>query len=224
MKVEVENISKSYKGNIILDNISCVFESGKIYGLLGINGAGKSSLMKILYGMNSQDQGQILYDGRKSISSKDIGALIERPAIYDNLSALDNLRTKALLYNIDKEEIDKVLKIIGLESVGKKRAGKFSLGMKQRLGIGMAILTNPKFLILDEPTNGLDPEGIEQLLEMTRVLKEKGMTILFSSHQLHEVQEVADEILILHDGKIRLKTKNGKKINLKEEFFTIIGG
>lgn len=224
MKVEVENISKSYKGNIILDNISCVFESGKIYGLLGINGAGKSSFMKILYGMNSQDQGQILYDGRKSISSKDIGALIERPAIYDNLSALDNLRTKALLYNIDKEEIDKVLKIIGLESVGKKRAGKFSLGMKQRLGIGMAILTNPKFLILDEPTNGLDPEGIEQLLEMTRVLKEKGMTILFSSHQLHEVQEIADEILILHDGKIRLKTKNDKKINLKEEFFAIIGG
>lgn len=224
MRIEVKNICKSYKDKTVLDNISCVFESGKIYGLLGINGAGKSTLMKILYGMNTQYQGQVLYDGKESIASKEIGALIERPAIYDNLSAKDNLRTKALLYNIGTKEIEKVVKTIGLEDAGKKRASKFSLGMKQRLGIGMAILTNPKFLILDEPTNGLDPEGIEHLLEMIRELKAKGMTILLSSHQLHEVQEIADGILILHDGTIRLNTKNNKEINLKEEFFTIIGG
>ena len=152
MEITVKQLSKSYKDKTILDNITITIESGTVSGLLGVNGAGKSTLMKILFGLVQKSSGEIRFDG----SSKNkhlLGALIETPAIYHNLSAFDNLKTKALLYDIPDSKIYETLEIIGLSNTGKKKAGKFSLGMKQRLGIGMAILTNPQFLILDEPTN-----------------------------------------------------------------------
>ena len=223
MQVTVNQLSKSYKDHRVLDKISFQIESGSICGLLGINGAGKSTLMKILFGLVPQTSGEIQCDGNpKHIYS--LGALIEAPAIYPNLSAFDNLKTKALLYDIPDSKIVKTLHTVGLSHTGKKKAGKFSLGMKQRLGIGMAILTDPKFLILDEPTNGLDPDGINDLLEMILSLKAKGMTILISSHQLHEVSKVADHILILHQGKIHYDGSKQNVDKLEALFFKIVHG
>ena len=171
MQIQIKHIKKVFKDKEVLNDISFTIESGSICGLLGVNGAGKSTLMKILYGLESQSAGEILFDGKTSIEIKDdkkFGALIESPAIYMNLSAFDNLKTKALLYDIPDETIRETLNLIGLANTGRKKAGKFSLGMKQRLGLGMAIITNPEFLILDEPTNGLDPDGIKELLDLIK--------------------------------------------------------
>lgn len=224
MNVQIKNISKSYKGKNILNNVNFNIDSGSICGLLGINGAGKSTLMKILFNLEVADEGEILFDGNKQLARNKMGALIEFPAIYQNLSAFDNLKTKALLYGISDERINQTLSIIGLENTGNKKAGKFSLGMKQRLGIGMAILTEPEFLILDEPTNGLDPDGINELLDLMRKLKESGTTILVSSHQLHEVSKVADKIVILNQGQIRYDNLNNDDSDLEQTFFRIVHG
>jgi len=128
-----------------------------------------------------------------------------------------------MFYDIPDSKIKETLALIGLADTGRKKAGKFSLGMKQRLGIGMAIITNPEFLILDEPTNGLDPDGIQELLELITSLKRQGMTILISSHQLHEISQVADDIMILHNGEIRYNQPNHHQ-DLGNLFFTIVHG
>lgn len=227
MQIQIKHIKKVFKDKEVLNDISFTIESGSICGLLGVNGAGKSTLMKILYGLESQSAGEILFDGKTSIEIKDdkkFGALIESPAIYMNLSAFDNLKTKALLYDIPDETIRETLNLIGLANTGRKKAGKFSLGMKQRLGLGMAIITNPEFLILDEPTNGLDPDGIKELLDLINSLKQKGITILISSHQLHEVSKIADDIVILHQGKIHYNQLNQDKQDLEKLFFSIVHG
>lgn len=227
MQIQIKHIKKVFKDKEVLNDISFTIESGSICGLLGVNGAGKSTLMKILYGLESQSAGEILFDGKTSKEIKDdkkFGALIESPAIYMNLSAFDNLKTKALLYDIPDETIRETLNLIGLANTGRKKAGKFSLGMKQRLGLGMAIITNPEFLILDEPTNGLDPDGIKELLDLINSLKQKEMTILISSHQLHEVSKIADDIVILHQGTIHYNQPNQDKQDLEKLFFSIIHG
>lgn len=223
MVVELVSIYKGFKDKEVLKGISLNIPSGTVCGLLGINGAGKSTLMKILYGLERADSGQILFDGRKRTDQK-LGALIERPAIYGNLSAYDNLKTKALLYGLPKERILQVLEQIGLADAGRKKAGKFSLGMKQRLGLGMAILTQPDFLILDEPTNGLDPDGILDLLTLIRNLRNQGMTILVSSHQLSEISKVADTIAILHGGELVYQGVNQEGKDLENLFFHIVHG
>jgi ABC-type multidrug transport system ATPase subunit len=227
MQIQIKHIKKVFKDKEVLNDISFTIESGSICGLLGVNGAGKSKLMKILYGLESQSAGEILFDGKTSKEIKDdkkFGALIESPAIYMNLSAFDNLKTKALLYDIPDETIRETLNLIGLANTGRKKAGKFSLGMKQRLGLGMAIITNPEFLILDEPTNGLDPDGIKELLDLINSLKQKGMTILISSHQLHEVSKIANDIVILHQGEIHYNQPNQDKQDLEKLFFSIVHG
>ncbi|MGL4662391.1 MAG: ABC transporter ATP-binding protein [Culicoidibacterales bacterium] len=228
MELQIKNIKKTYKDKIVLKKISLNIESGMVCGLLGVNGAGKSTLMKILFGLENPDDGVVLFDGKTQKQDAQminkLGALIETPAIYMNLSAFDNLKTRALLYDIPDSEIQEILNLIGLSNTGKKKAGKFSLGMKQRLGLGMAIVTHPEFLILDEPTNGLDPDGIKELLALIIKLKNKGMTILVSSHQLHEVNQVADRIVILHNGEIHYNQKNNREENLEELFFKIVHG
>lgn len=223
MVVELVSIYKGFKDKEVLKGISLNIPSGTVCGLLGINGAGKSTLMKILYGLERADSGQILFDGREK-TDQNLGALIERPAIYGNLSAYDNLKTKALLYGLPKERILQVLEQIGLADTGRKKAGKFSLGMKQRLGLGMAILTQPDFLILDEPTNGLDPDGILDLLTLIRDLRNQGMTILLSSHQLSEMSKVADTIAILHGGELVYQGVNQEGKDLESLFFHIVHG
>lgn len=228
MVVQVKNLKKSFKDKEILKGVSFDIEKGNVCGLLGVNGAGKSTIMKIIFGLEEADSGAVVFNGEqiseKSSADFNIGALIESPAIYMNLSAFDNLKTRALLYDISDERINEVLKLIGLSHTGKKKAGHFSLGMKQRLGLGMAMITNPDLLILDEPTNGLDPDGIKELLDLITNLKKSGMTILLSSHQLHEVSKVADHIVILHNGEIFYDEDNTRDDDLERLFFKIVHG
>ena len=224
MNIQVQKLRKSYKDREVLKNISFEIKEGSICGLLGINGAGKSTIMKIIFGLENADSGEVIFNGGKNAGIYEIGALIETPAIYMNLSAYDNLKTRALLYDISDERINEVLNLIGLSNTGKKKAGSFSLGMKQRLGLGMAIITSPDLLILDEPTNGLDPDGIKELLNLMISLKKSGMTILLSSHQLYEVSKVADKIVILHDGQIFYDGSNVQSDDLESLFFRIVHG
>lgn len=228
MVVQVKNLKKAFKDKEILKGISFDIEKGSVCGLLGVNGAGKSTIMKIIFGLEEADSGAVIFNdeqiSEKSRADFNIGALIESPAIYMNLSAFDNLKTRALLYDISDERIKEVLKLIGLSHTGKKKAGHFSLGMKQRLGLGMAMITNPDLLILDEPTNGLDPDGIKELLDLITNLKKSGMTILLSSHQLHEVSKVADHIVILHNGEIFYDEDNTHDADLEKLFFKIVHG
>lgn len=224
MNIQVQKLRKSYKDREVLKNISFEIKEGSICGLLGINGAGKSTIMKIIFGLENADSGVVIFNGGKNAGIYEIGALIETPAIYMNLSAFDNLKTRALLYDISDERINEVLNLIGLSNTGKKKAGSFSLGMKQRLGLGMAIITSPDLLILDEPTNGLDPDGIKELLNLMISLKKSGMTILLSSHQLYEVSKVADKIVILHDGQIFYDGSNVQSDDLESLFFRIVHG
>ena len=224
MNIQVQKLRKSYKDREVLKNISFEIKEGSICGLLGINGAGKSTIMKIIFGLENADSGEVIFNGGKNAGIYEIGALIETPAIYMNLSAFDNLKTRALLYDISDERINEVLNLIGLSNTGKKKAGSFSLGMKQRLGLGMAIITSPDLLILDEPTNGLDPDGIKELLNLMISLKKSGMTILLSSHQLYEVSKVADKIVILHDGHIFYDGSNVQSDDLESLFFRIVHG
>ena len=224
MNIQVQKLRKSYKDREVLKNISFEIKEGSICGLLGINGAGKSTIMKIIFGLENADSGEVIFNGGKNAGIYEIGALIETPAIYMNLSAFDNLKTRALLYDISDERINEVLNLIGLSNTGKKKAGSFSLGMKQRLGLGMAIITSPDLLILDEPTNGLDPDGIKELLNLMISLKKSGMTILLSSHQLYEVSKVADKVVILHDGHIFYDGSNVQSDDLESLFFRIVHG
>ena len=224
MNIQVQKLRKSYKDREVLKNISFEIKEGSICGLLGINGAGKSTIMKIIFGLENADRGAIVFNGGKNAGKYEIGALIETPAIYMNLSAYDNLKTRALLYDISDERINEVLNLIGLSNTGKKKAGSFSLGMKQRLGLGMAIITSPDLLILDEPTNGLDPDGIKELLNLMISLKKSGMTILLSSHQLYEVSKVADKVVILHDGQIFYDGSNVQSDDLESLFIRIVHG
>lgn len=224
MNIQVQKLRKSYKDREVLKNINFEIKEGSICGLLGINGAGKSTIMKIIFGLENADSGEVIFNGGKNAGIYEIGALIETPAIYMNLTAFDNLKTRALLYDISDERINEVLNLIGLSNTGKKKAGSFSLGMKQRLGLGMAIITSPDLLILDEPTNGLDPDGIKELLNLMISLKKSGMTILLSSHQLYEVSKVADKIVILHDGQIFYDGSNVQSDDLESLFFRIVHG
>lgn len=228
MEVIIQNLRKSYKDKEVLKGVSFTIEEGTICGLLGVNGAGKSTIMKILFGIERADSGEVVFNGKhKDIVEENrsgIGALIESPAIYLNLSAFDNLKTRALLHDVPDERIYEVLQLVGLSNTGRKKAGHFSLGMKQRLGLGMAIITNPDLLILDEPTNGLDPDGIKELLNLIRDLKKSGMTVLLSSHQLSEVSKIADQIVILNQGKIFYDDTNRNSNDLENLFFRIVHG
>lgn len=222
--LEVKGLSKKFKNQVAVNNVSLSIKKNSVYGLLGPNGAGKSTILKMITGIMKPSSGEILFENqiwtRKDI--KDIGALIEEPAIYPNLTAIENLSIACTLYGLSNERRDEVLDIIGLRQVGKKKVKNFSMGMKQRLGLGMAIINNPKLLILDEPTNGLDPIGIEELRELIRSFPSMGITVILSSHILSEVEQVADEIGIISNGMIGYNGKLNKEDNLEELFKKII--
>lgn len=156
--LKTNNLNKTFKGQKIVDNLSLEIKRNTVYGLLGPNGAGKSTTLKMITGMLRPNAGDIIFNGhlwsRKDL--QDIGVLIETPPLYDNLTAKENLKVRTIALGIPQSRIDEVLEIVDLTNTGKKRAGQFSLGMKQRLGIAIALLNKPKLLILDEPTNGLD--------------------------------------------------------------------
>lgn len=218
-----KNLEKKFKHDIVLSDVNLHVVQGEIYGLLGLNGAGKSTLMKIICGILSKTKGEVLFEGEhwKRSQLKKIGSLIEGPAIYGNLSAYDNLKLFCLQENIKLEEIDHVLNKINLINTGKKKVKNFSLGMRQRLGIAMALIKKPKLLILDEPSNGLDPAGIQELRDLLNDLKKEGVTTMISSHILSEIQLLSDSIGIIHDGKLQYENQIDHEENLEELFFNI---
>ena len=199
--VRISNVSKSYGQQRALDQVTIPIKRGQICGLVGENGAGKTTLLRILCGLSFPTEGEI--EVSKNLK---IGSLIEAPALYQNLSAYDNLKYLGLQLGLDQlnSRVEEVLDIIGLATVSKKKKSKnFSLGMRQRLAIGMAILDQPDFLILDEPINGLDPSGIKEVRELLLKLKEKqGMTVLISSHLLSELEQIADYFVMMSKGKV----------------------
>ena len=198
------DITKKFSKKVAVSSVNMTIKKGDIYGFIGRNGAGKTTLIKMLVGLSQPTSGSIkLFDTKNlnKVRSK-IGTVIEAPAFVPHLSARQNMLIQwKLLGTKDKSIIDETLKLVGLENVGRKKVKKFSLGMKQRLGIAMTLMGEPELLILDEPTNGLDPEGIIEIRQMLKKLnQEKGLTILISSHILGELSKLATRYGIINDG------------------------
>ncbi len=221
--LETRHLSKKFKNELADNDISLHIKRNTVYGLIGPNGAGKSTLLKMIVQLLAPTEGNIIFDGHP-ISRKDldnIGALIEGPALYNNLTVEENLLVHAKLLNIPVSRISEVLEIVDLKKTGKKTAGKFSMGMKQRLGIALALLNNPKLLILDEPTNGLDPFGVKELWDLIAGFPKQGITVILSSHILSEVAQVIDRIGIINRGELLFEGVPDQKESL-EDFFTKI--
>lgn len=204
MIVTTENLTKKYHGTPAVDALALAVPENTVYGLLGPNGAGKSTTLKMIAGVVAPTGGTIYYKGEEWQRShlSEISALIESPPLYGNLTARENLLVRTTALGLPKSRIDEVLAIVQLPNTGKKKAKQFSMGMKQRLGIAIALLARPKLLILDEPTNGLDPLGIQSLRQLIRSFPAQGITVIFSSHILSEVASVVDEIGIICSGRL----------------------
>lgn len=222
--LETNELTKIFGKQKAVNNVSLEIKKNSVYGLLGPNGAGKSTTLKMITGMLHKSSGEIIFEGHKWSRDdlSDIGALIETPPLYENLSARENLKVRALLLGLPETRIDEVLEIVDLKNTGKKKSGQFSLGMKQRLGIAIALLNNPKLLILDEPTNGLDPLGIQELRDLIRSFPKKGITVILSSHILVEVEQTADNIGIIHNGELKYQNIINHNENLEELFMNVV--
>ncbi|HER5496459.1 TPA: lantibiotic protection ABC transporter ATP-binding protein [Streptococcus pyogenes] len=218
--LKIQNLKKSHGKRTILNNVNMNIPKGKVYALIGPNGAGKSTIMKILTGLVSKTSGSIIFEGREW-SRRDlrkIGSIIEEPPLYKNLSAYDNMKVVTTMLGVSESTILPLLNKVGLGDIDKRPVKQFSLGMKQRLGIAISLINSPKLLILDEPTNGLDPIGIQELREIIESFKSEGMTIMISSHILSEVEHLADFIGFIYEGKIVLEKEYDGSENLEELF------
>lgn len=196
-------LSKQFGKKLAVNNVNMTIQKGDIYGFIGKNGAGKTTFMRMVLGTAFPTNGEIELFGSRDLNKARhrIGSLIEAPGLYKNYTAYQNLKQFSLIYGGTEEEIQSILRLIGLENTGKKKAGKFSLGMKQRLGIGIALLGNPDFLILDEPVNGLDPAGMKEVRDLIlRLNEERNITILISSHLLDELAKLVTRYGIINDG------------------------
>ncbi len=203
--LRTKGLTKTYGQKTVVDKVSMNIAGGDIYGFIGKNGAGKTTTMKIILGTIFSDGGSIELFGKKANNNarRRIGALIEAPGIYKNLTAYENLRRFSLLYGGDEKNIKEILEIVDLSDTGNKKAGEFSLGMRQRLGIGIAMLGSPDFLILDEPVNGLDPEAIKRVRDsLITINREKKVTILISSHLLGELSKISTRYGIINNGRL----------------------
>lgn len=232
--VEIRNLTKVFDGKEVLRSCNLTVQSGTIYGLLGANGAGKTTMFKLITGLLSPTAGNIKVQGETlSIDKKDflrkMGILIETPVFYNHLSARENLEIHLSYMEHSFEKIEQVLEMVGLGDTGKQPVSKFSLGMKQRLAIGRAISHSPQILILDEPINGLDPMGIRQIRNLFLSLAKDGMTLLISSHILSEIEHIADVVGVLTNGNIVQEVaiceiKKQYPNGLEEYFFQIMSG
>ena len=222
--LQTKNLCKNFKGQLAANNISLAIKENSVYGLLGPNGAGKSTTLKMITGIVKKTSGEIIFEGhpwsRKDL--RNIGALIEAPPLYENLTARENLKVRTTLLGLKESRIDEVLQTVDLTDTGKKRAGQFSMGMKQRLGIAIALLNHPKLLILDEPTNGLDPIGIQDLRNLIRSFPEQGITVILSSHILSEVELIADHIGIISNGILGYEAKINPGEDLESLFMEVV--
>lgn len=212
MKIEVKDYTKIIKGITILDDINITFESGKCYGLKGKNGSGKTMLMRAVSGLITATKGAVVIDGEtlgKEISfPRSIGVLIENPAFIANYTGYKNLELLACIQNrIEKEEIQKTMEDVGLEPDDKRKYRKYSLGMKQKLGIASAFMEKPDIIILDEPINAIDEAGVLKVKKMIQEAKSRGAVIITACHDAEELQELSDEIIQIAEGRI---VKNGK--------------
>ena len=203
--IETKNLTKKYGGKCAVDNVDIHIEKGDIYGFIGKNGAGKTTLMRLVLGLDFPTSGEIEIFGSKDLNKgrAKIGSLIEAPGLFKSCSAYENLKRFSILYGGTEEDIQEILKFVGLDDTGKKPAGVFSLGMKQRLGIGIALLGNPEVLVLDEPINGLDPAGIKDIRNLLLKLNhERGVTIFIASHLLDELSKIVTKYGIINNGKL----------------------
>lgn len=219
MKIEVKNVTKKFKDNVILENVNLVFESGKIYGLIGRNGSGKSIFLKILCGFYEPSNGQILYNDEDIIKEEkyppSTRALIEKPNFIPDLTGKQNLLLLASIQNIiGEKEIDESMKILELTPNDKKKYYKYSLGMKQKLGIAQVLMENPNVIILDEPFNGLDDDSVTTLRKILLKEKKKGKIIILATHIKEDIEQLCDIVYKIDDGKITsVDKKKLTKIN-----------
>ncbi len=201
--IETEGLTKRYGKRLCVNNISIHIAKGDIYGFIGRNGAGKTTAMRLILGLARPTSGKIKLFNSDDLNAqrKKIGSLIEAPGLYKRCSALENMKRFSILYGGDDKEIEELLSFVGLNGVGNKKVGQFSLGMKQRLGIAIALLGDPEVLILDEPVNGLDPAGIKEVRDLLLKLnKEKNVTIMISSHLLDELAKITTKYGIINNG------------------------
>lgn len=238
MKILVcENLKKQVKRKVIIENISFSVDKGEVVGLIGPNGAGKTTIIKSILGLINLTEGKVTingYDIKKDFvkAIEKVGAIVENPDAYMYLSGYDNLKITANNYKgITKSRIDEVAKIVGLENRIKDKVSTYSLGMRQRLGIAEAIINNPELLILDEPTNGLDVEGIIEIRNLIKNLSHQGIAIIISSHNLTEIDNLCNRIIAIKNGKMivdetieEFKTSdNGEKLSSEEAFIKKVG-
>lgn len=207
MNIKVENLSKTINGVKILDNINLEFNSGEITGLKGINGSGKTMLMRTICGLIRPNSGKVTIDGKVLKKDMDfpesIGILIDSPTFLDNYSAFDNLKFLASIKNkISNEEILELLQEVNLSDAGNKKFKYFSLGMKQRLGIAGAVLEHPNIILIDEPTNALDAKGVEIVKRILKREKERGALIILTCHDYSVLKELSDKIYFIEEGRI----------------------
>lgn len=238
---EACGLSKKYRSGYALDGLHMRIEAGDVYGVVGENGAGKTTLMKMIGGLVHPTAGTMALFGVQgkaglTAARRRIGFLIERPSLYPHMSAEENMSFYCRIFGIrDKQRTAEVLRIVGLAEAGSKKAGEYSLGMRQRLGIAIALLNRPEFLVLDEPVNGLDPAGIVGIrMILGQLAQEQGITILISSHILGELQLLAGKFGFIHQGRLikeipaseLLKPAQGKvnTPNLEHYYMELIGG
>lgn len=226
---EVKGLTKRFRDFTAVEDLSFAIGKGEIYGFLGPNGAGKSTTIRMLTGLIHPTAGEVLIDGESFSSNRrralqQIGAIVERPDMYKYLSAWDNLRIFAKLSHksIPVERLHEVIDLVGLKGREHDRVKAYSQGMKQRLGIAIALVHDPELLILDEPTNGLDPQGIAEMRELIKTLgTQMGKTVLISSHLLYEIEQVATHMLIIHKGKKVVEGKVSELLNPNETIFEV---
>lgn len=229
--LEVKNLTKKFGKRVILDQVSVTLEEGEVVGLVGPNGAGKSTFIKSILGLYNIDEGDVkicgfdVYKQHRDALSK-VGCIVENPDMYQNISGRKNLKICALMNDLPKNtDIDSVVRLVRMESRIDDKVKTYSLGMKQRLGLASALLNHPKLLILDEPINGLDPQGIMELRQIVRDLSKKDkMTVLISSHILAEIEQMCDRIIMIDQGKIvdsfTMDEIRAKNISLEEEYLS----
>ena len=203
--IETINLVKKFNNKVAVDNVNLHVQKGDIYGFIGRNGAGKTTTMRVILGTLIPTSGEVILFGKKDLNTerKRIGSLIEAPGIYKNCTAYENMKRFSILSGGDDAQIKELLEFVGLGNTGSKKAGQFSLGMKQRLGIAIALLGNPELLVLDEPINGLDPAGIKEIRDLIiKLNKEKGVTFIISSHLLDELGKIATRYGIINSGSL----------------------
>lgn len=226
--LETEGLSKKYAGVLRVNDLDIRIKEGEVYGFLGPNGAGKSTTMKMLLGLVKPSTGTISIFEKPFIEKNrieilnEMGSLIESPSYYGHLSGKENMEIVRKLLDVPKSNIDEAIKIVRMENQMNKKVRYYSLGMKQRLGIAMALAGFPKLLILDEPTNGLDPAGIEEIRELIKALPQKyGMTVMISSHILSEIDQVASSIGIINHGELIFQERKEALENERKPYITI---